>query len=160
MGPHTATTAIRCPLTLAGRACCRQFQNITGDASGDSSVFLTSTYGPLNDAWQNQSGLFNYALFFLGSQPAGAGTTFVPRLTTAVDWSPFSPNAQTPGGLDVATGWGPTQFGCCESPPFRASASLSTTEFVSGAEEARRAADPQAPRPWRTHRSPKAARAA
>ena len=152
-------TAIRCPLTLDGRACCRQFQNITGDASGDSSVFLTSTYGPLNDAWQNQSGLFNYALFFLGSQPAGAGTTFVPRLTTAVDWSPFSPNAETPGGLDVATGWGPTQFGCCESPPFRP---LHLSAPPSSQAVLRRpvAADPQAPRRWRTRRSPRAARGA
>jgi hypothetical protein len=91
------------------------FQNISGDTSNTASVFLTSTYGPLADQWQNDKGLYNYALFFIGSQPGGAGTPFVPqeRLTTAVDWSPFSPHATTPGGLDVATGWGPTQFGCC-----------------------------------------------
>jgi hypothetical protein len=91
------------------------FQNITGDSTNTAAVFLTSTYGPLADAWQNVSGntLYNYALFFIGSQPGGAGTPFVPKRTTAVDWSPFSPHAATPGGLDVATGWGPTQYGCC-----------------------------------------------
>ena len=91
------------------------FQNISGDPTNTASVFLTSTYGPLADQWQSNSGLYNYALFFIGSQPAGAGTPFLPQeaLTTAVDWSPFSPHAATPGGLDVATGWGPTQYGCC-----------------------------------------------
>lgn len=91
------------------------FQNISGDPSNTASVFLTSTYGPLADKWQSNIGLYNYALFFIGSQPAGAGTPFLPQdaLTTAVDWSPFSPHAATPGGLDVATGWGPTQYGCC-----------------------------------------------
>ena len=91
------------------------FQNISGDASNTASVFLTSTYGALADKWQSNNGLYNYALFFIGSQPAGAGTPFVPNehLTTAVDFSPFSPHATTPGGLDVATGWGPTQYGCC-----------------------------------------------
>ena len=89
------------------------FQNLTGDPSNTASVFLTSTYGAFADPWLSKSGLYNYALFFVGSQPAGAGTPFVPRLTSAVDWSPFSPHAATPGGLDVATGWGPTQYGCC-----------------------------------------------
>ena len=93
------------------------FQNISADPTNTASVFLTSTYGPLADKWQSNSGLYNYALFFIGSQPAGAGTPFLPQeaLTTAVDWSPFSPHAATPGGLDVATGWGPTQYGCCQN---------------------------------------------
>ena len=88
-------------------------QNLTGDVSNTVAVFLTSTYGQLADAWQHVNGLYNYALFFIGSQPHGAGTPFVPRKTAAVDWSPFSPNDKIPGGLDVATGWGPTQYGCC-----------------------------------------------
>ena len=58
-------------------------------------------------------GLYNYAVFLIGSQPGGAGTAFVPTKTAAVDWSPFSPHNATPGGLDVAVGWGPTQYGCC-----------------------------------------------
>ena len=89
------------------------FQNISGDPTNQLSVFLTSTYGNLADTWQSAAGLYNYALFFLGEQPGGAGTPFVPRTTWAVDWSPFSPAAATPGGLDLAVGWGPTQFGCC-----------------------------------------------
>ena len=54
-------------------------------------------------------------MFFIHGPPVSSilGTPFVPRMTSAVDWSPFSPHAATPGGLDVATGWGPTQFGCC-----------------------------------------------
>ena len=73
------------------------FQKISGDPSNTASVFLTSTYGPLADKWQSNIGLYNYALFFIGSQPAGAGTPFLPQdaLTTAVDWSPFSPHAAT-----------------------------------------------------------------
>ena len=76
-------------------------------------MFLTSTYGPLADPWQQDSGLYNYALFIIGSQPGGAGFPFVPRTQAAVDWSPFTPHNATPGGLDVATSWGPTQYGCC-----------------------------------------------
>ena len=115
------------------------FQNVSGDPTNTASVFLTSTYGPLADKWQSNIGLYNYALFFIGSQPAGAGTPFVPQeaLTTAVDWSPFSPHAATPGGLDVATGWGPTQYGCCPktvadppSLPVRQSNSISSAPFV------------------------------
>ena len=49
------------------------FQNITGDPTNTASVFLTSTYGPLADKWQGDNGLYNYALFFIGSQPGGAG---------------------------------------------------------------------------------------
>ena len=89
------------------------FQNISGDPANSASIFMTSTYGPLEDAWQGVQGLYNYAVFLIGSQPNGAGTPFVSNRTAAVDWSPFSPHSTTPGGLDVAVGWGPTQFGCC-----------------------------------------------
>lgn len=83
------------------------FQNISGDPSNTASVFLTSTYGPLADKWQSNIGLYNYALFFIGSQPAGAGTPFLPQdaLTTAVDWSPFSPHAA--GWPGCGNGMGP-----------------------------------------------------
>ena len=100
------------------------FQNITGDPTNTLSVFMTSTYGPLADVWQNVSAntRYTYAMFFIGSQPGGAGTPFIPQRQEAVDWSPFSPHKATPGGLDVAIGWGPTQYGCCpktvaDSPP-------------------------------------------
>jgi len=91
------------------------FQNISGDPTNDTatSVFMTSTYGPLADAWQSNQGLYNYAVFVIGSQPQGVGTPFVSERVAAVDWSPFSPHNTTPGGLDVAVGWGPTQYGCC-----------------------------------------------
>lgn len=89
------------------------FQNISGDPTNATSVFLTSTYGPKTDAWQDAGGIYFYAAFVVGSQPGGAGTPFVPRHSQAIDWSPFTPHAATPGGLDVADAWGPTQFGCC-----------------------------------------------
>jgi len=89
------------------------FQNVSGDPTNATSVFLTSTYGPKADAWQDAGGVYSYAVFVVGSQPGGAGTPFVPRHSQPIDWSPFTPHAETPGGLDVADAWGPTQFGCC-----------------------------------------------
>ena len=55
---------------------------MSGDPSAarDTSVFMTSTYGPLADPWTNVSGLYNYALFMVGSQPKGAGTPFVVKV--------------------------------------------------------------------------------
>lgn len=85
-------------------------------ASSSASVFQASIYGPFqNVSGKPVSGIYNFAMFFVGTQPRGPGTAFVanPRLCTAVDWSCFSPSDVTQGGLDLATGWGATQFGCC-----------------------------------------------
>jgi len=52
--------------------------------------------------------------------------SLVAQAQDAVDWSPFTPNAAAPLGLDVATGWGPTQYGCCPK-------TVADTPMVSGA---------------------------
>jgi hypothetical protein len=68
------------------------FGAIPGSASANTSVFLTSTYGPMgNVSGVPRPGIYNFAAFFVGSQPAGPGAPFVPdpKLTQAVDWSCF-----------------------------------------------------------------------
>jgi sucrose-6-phosphate hydrolase SacC (GH32 family) len=92
------------------------FDAIPGSASVNVSVFMTSTYGNMdNVSGIPRPGIYNFAAFFVGSQPAGAGTPFVPnaKLTQAVDWSCFSPSSVTEGGLDLAYAHGPSQYGCC-----------------------------------------------
>lgn len=90
------------------------FQHIPGHGNASTSVFQTSIYGEMiNVSGVPRKGLYNFAMFFVGSQPAGPGTPFVSARTQAVDWSCFSPSNVTQGGLDLAYDWGPTQFGCC-----------------------------------------------
>lgn len=109
----------------------RNFCDVTHlKRSKDTSVFMTSSYGMIGkSSGVARAGIFNYAMFYLGSQPAGAGTPFVPNttLSTAVDWSCFTPSNVTVGGLDLAWDWGASQFGCCP----KTAAGLASTATLS-----------------------------
>ena len=61
------------------------FGNIPGAVDPSTSVFMTSTYGNMgNVSGVPRVGIYNYALFYLGSQNGGAGTPFVAQARLGV----------------------------------------------------------------------------
>ena len=81
-----------------------------GASDSESGVFLFHTYGGKSSV---NASAYNYGVFASGSQPAGAGTPFVPTQFRAFDYSCFVPDDSTVDGLGIATSHGVTQFGCC-----------------------------------------------
>jgi hypothetical protein len=87
---------------------------------GDSTVFLTTSYGGLRQTGLNTTAAdgmreYDYSNYFIGPRPA-AGGQFVPDESKSgpFDWSPFSPTAdRSSKNLTFATSKGMEQFGCC-----------------------------------------------
>ena len=53
------------------------FGDIPGAAEPNTSVFMTSTYGDMGKvSGVSRVGIYNYALFYVGSQHGGAGSPF------------------------------------------------------------------------------------
>eukprot|EP00035_Acanthoeca_spectabilis_P011638 m.205377 g.205377 ORF g.205377 m.205377 type:complete len:572 (+) comp15409_c0_seq2:2143-3858(+) len=89
------------------------FDGIPG-GTDSTSVFLTSKYGNIVESGGiPRTGIYNYAMFYVGTSLSNE--TFVANrsLDQAVDWSCFVPSTATAGGFDLAYKNGGTQFGCC-----------------------------------------------
>mmetsp|Transcript_728 Transcript_728/g.2362 ORF Transcript_728/g.2362 Transcript_728/m.2362 type:complete len:537 (+) Transcript_728:47-1657(+) len=89
------------------------FGPIPGGAP-DSRVFLTSTYGDIeHSGGVPRTGIYNFAMFYVGTALPNGSFAANRTLDTAVDWSCFVPSAATTGGIDLAWEHGGTQYGCC-----------------------------------------------
>jgi hypothetical protein len=87
------------------------FQHLPGaPPDTECGVFLFHTYDGRSSV---NASAYNYGVFASGSQPAGAGTPFVPTLFRAFDYSCFVPDDSAVDGLGIASSHGVTQFGCC-----------------------------------------------